>query len=72
VNFNGVDQRELGLDKYSKIVVERLRDAIHPDDSQGEPPLLPLLNRYPPHLSEDATQLVLKQAVLSTEHGEQD
>jgi type III restriction enzyme len=48
VNFNGVDPRELGLEKYSKIVVERLRDAIHPDDSQGEPPLLPILNRYRP------------------------
>jgi type III restriction enzyme len=48
VNFNGVDSRELGLDKYAKIVVERMRDAIHPDDSQGEPPLLPILNRYRP------------------------
>lgn len=48
VNFNGVDQRELGLEKYTKIVVERLCKAIHPDDSQGEPPLLPILNRYRP------------------------
>ena len=48
VNFNGVDPRELGLERYSKIVVERMRDSIHPDDSQGEPPLLPILNRYRP------------------------
>ena len=30
------------------LIVERLRDAIHPDDSAGEPPLLPILNRYRP------------------------
>jgi hypothetical protein len=27
-------------------IVERIRDGIVPDDSAGEPPLLPLLNRY--------------------------
>ena len=48
INFNGIDERELGLAKYSTLVVERLRAAIHPDDSQGEPPLLPILNRYRP------------------------
>jgi type III restriction enzyme len=31
-----------------KLMVERLRDAIMPDDSSGEPPLLPILNRYRP------------------------
>jgi type III restriction enzyme len=29
-------------------MVERLTDAILPDDTQGEPPLLPVLNRYKP------------------------
>ena len=48
VNLNGVDQRELGLEKYTTLIVERLRDAIYPDDSAGEPPLLPILNRYRP------------------------
>jgi type III restriction enzyme len=48
VNCNGVDPRELGLEKYTRLVVERVRDAIHPDDSAGEPPLLPILNRYRP------------------------
>ena len=45
VRFNGVDPRELGLEKYVQLVVERVRDAIYPDDTQGEPPLLPILNR---------------------------
>lgn len=48
INFNGVDPRELGLEKYMMLTVESLRDAIMPDDSSGEPPLLPILNRYRP------------------------
>jgi type III restriction enzyme len=48
IDFNGVDPRELGLEKYSKLVVERFLDAIYPDDTQGEPPILPILNRYRP------------------------
>ena len=48
VNYNGVNPKELGLEKYITLVVERLRAAIYPDDSAGEPPLLPILNRYRP------------------------
>ncbi len=39
---------ELGLATYVERAVERLVDAIEPDDTQGEPPLLPILNRYKP------------------------
>ena len=48
IDFMGVDQRELGLERYRKIVEERLLDAIKPNDEQGEAPLLPILNRYSP------------------------
>ena len=48
IDFMGVDQRELGLERYMKIVSERLLDAIKPNDEQGEAPLLPILNRYSP------------------------
>jgi type III restriction enzyme len=48
VKYNDVDPKELGLEKYVTMIVERLRAAIHPDDSAGEPPLLPILNRYRP------------------------
>ncbi len=48
VNWNGEDRRELGLETYVKRIEERLIDAIEPDESQGEPPLLPILNRYKP------------------------
>jgi type III restriction enzyme len=46
VNFHGCHSCELGLETYVMRVVERLLNAIEPDDSQGEPPLLPVLNRY--------------------------
>jgi type III restriction enzyme len=48
VQWSDCDPRELGLETYVKRVVERLVDAIEPNDTQGEPPLLPLLNRYKP------------------------
>jgi type III restriction enzyme len=46
VDFRDVDPRELGQEKYFQRVVERLVAAIQPDESQGEPPLMPILNRY--------------------------
>jgi type III restriction enzyme len=48
VNFNGLNPKELGLEKYVTLAVERLRTAILPDDTAGEPPLLPILNHYRP------------------------
>lgn len=48
VNLNGVDPRELGLERYIQMTVQRLTESIKPDDSAGEPPLLPILNRYRP------------------------
>lgn len=48
VKFNGVDERELGLERYIQMTVQRLAESIKPDDSLGEPPLLPILNRYRP------------------------
>ncbi|PAP79480.1 hypothetical protein B1759_14245 [Rubrivirga sp. SAORIC476] len=48
VRFRDVDPRELGLERYTQLVIERLLDAIEPDDAGGEAPLLPVLNRYRP------------------------
>lgn len=51
VDFRGLQGQsrcELGLQKYVERIVERIRDSIVPDDSAGELPLLPLLNRYQP------------------------
>jgi type III restriction enzyme len=48
VDFRGCDPREIGLDRYSGQIAERVFTAIRPDESAGEPPLLPLLNRHRP------------------------
>lgn len=48
VNWHGCNPCELGLETYVKRTVERLKDAIEPDDEKGETPQLPILNRYKP------------------------
>lgn len=48
VDFKAEDPRELGLEMYVGRMVGYLCDAIVPDESEGEPPLLPVLNRYKP------------------------
>jgi len=48
VDFGDVDERELGLQTYVDRMVGYLCDAIRPDDAEGEPPLVPVLNRYKP------------------------
>lgn len=48
VKYNGVDPRELGLERYMNLLVSQIRDSIRPDEAAGEPPLLPILNRYSP------------------------
>jgi type III restriction enzyme len=48
VDFRGVHKSELGLQHYMQRVIGRLVDAIRPDETQGETPLLPILYRYAP------------------------
>jgi type III restriction enzyme len=48
VNFQNCHPCELGLEKYVQRIMERLRDAIVPDESEGEAPLMPIVNRYKP------------------------
>ncbi|MEN9576213.1 MAG: hypothetical protein RL514_4068 [Verrucomicrobiota bacterium] len=48
VEFNGLHPCEVGLQTYAQGIVGLLIAAITPDDTQGEAPLLPRLNRYKP------------------------
>jgi type III restriction enzyme len=49
IQWNGCAPQELALEVYLRKVVEQLTDAIEPDDSVGEPPLLPVINRFRPY-----------------------
>lgn len=66
VDFNGAPEPELGLEKYAQQVVERVRDAIQPDESSGEPPLLPLLNRTQEIGSTAGVEFRTKRPVVAT------
>ena len=68
VSFRGVDPRELGQQKYFQRVVERLLSAIRPDESQGEPPLLPILNRYSPLGSTAGVDFKTTKPVFMTQY----
>lgn len=46
VDLRGQHQCEIGLARYAQRVTDLLVAAIVPDKTQGEPPLLPRLNRY--------------------------
>jgi type III restriction enzyme len=48
VDYGGADRREVGLEKYVQSIVDRLCTAIRPDEAQGEPPLLPRIERFRP------------------------
>ena len=49
INWNGVQKRELALEKYTRPVVERLVGAIEPDTAEEDPPILPIINRFKPY-----------------------
>ncbi len=48
VEFNGLHQCEIGLQTYAQRIIGLLIAGITPDDTKGEAPLLPRLNRYKP------------------------
>ena len=48
VDFSTCHPCEIGHEKYVTRIVERLLAAIQPAETEGEPPLLPILDRYKP------------------------
>ncbi|MCS6790119.1 MAG: hypothetical protein NZ580_03975 [Bacteroidia bacterium] len=53
-------REEIGLLRYRRRIVERLLEAIEPDTEAGEPPILPLLERFRP---QESTREVLFRTV---------
>ena len=39
IEYNGIDSREIGLERYVQIIVERLYTAIRPGEGKGESPM---------------------------------
>ena len=67
VDFQGTHASEIGLLKYVERIVERLRDGIFPDETEGETPLLPVLYRYEPVASTSNVQFLTKRPCFATQ-----
>jgi len=48
VASDGAPLEEIALLKYKQHIIERLTEAIEPDTSAGEPPILPVIERFRP------------------------
>lgn len=67
VDFNGCHPCEVGLQVYAQRIVGLLVAAIRPDESRGEPPLLPRLNRYRPVGSSASVRFKTVKPVQATQ-----
>jgi type III restriction enzyme len=63
---NAVHPCEIGLQTYAQRIVSLLLDAIEPDDSRGEAPFVPRLNRYKPICSTAAVHFKTVKPVQAT------
>jgi type III restriction enzyme len=63
----GTDKRELGLERYSKLLAQRIRDNILPAASSEDSPLLPVLNPYRPHISTKDVDYMTTRPVVAVE-----
>lgn len=67
VELKDVNPCELGLEGYVKLIMERLVDAIEPNEQAGESPLLPVLNRFKPIGTTSDIDFTTKKSVHGTE-----
>ena len=66
VEFSGCHPCEIGLQNYAQKIVSLLTAAITPDDTKGETPLLPRLNRYKPIASTESVHFKTVKPVQAT------
>ena len=67
VDFRNCHPCELGQEKYVIRIVERLIAAIQPNETQGEIPLMPILNRYKPIGSSSEVDFMTKRSCQGTQ-----
>ena len=67
VDFRNCHPCELGQEKYVIRIVERLMAAIQPNETQGEIPLMPILNRYKPIGSSSDVDFMTKHPCQGTQ-----
>ena len=48
VEFAEAPREEICLEKYKQLIIERITSHIEPDTDAGEPPLLPIIERFRP------------------------
>ena len=48
VEFVDAPREEIYLERYKQLIIERITNAIEPDTEAGEPPLLPIIERFRP------------------------
>ena len=70
VDFHGCNPCEIGHEKYTNRIVERLMAAIQPNDVEGETPLLPILNRYKPIGTSAEVDFMTTRSCHSTERSQ--
>ena len=69
VDFRNCHPCELGQEKYVIRIVERLIAAIQPNETQGEIPLMPILNRYKPIGSSSDVDFMTKRVLVREHNG---
>lgn len=66
VNYMGCNPSEIGIEAYSSKVISLLTTAIEPAKLEGEPPILPQLNRFKPIGSTSAVNFTTKKVPRQT------
>ena len=74
VDYQGQDKRELAIERYFKLAVEKLLSAIRPGDEGDEvaPRILPRINRFTPRGSSDDVNFFTTRPCAPTENSHVD
>ena len=60
----GVDKRELAMERYARMLRERIRAGILPDAASDENPLRPVVSRFKRTASTDEVDLVTRRPIM--------